>query len=278
MRRILIGSLFLMCAAGTATAQSSDFRWTGAIAKGKAIEIKGVSGDVRAEFTSGNQVEVVATKRARRSDINTVSVEVVQTDGNVTICAVYPTPDRWYRRNRNRNFDSRNRRDDGPNECRPGSGGRMNTENNDVAVDFTVKVPEGVKFLGQTVNGNIDAASLKSDADVQTVNGRINLATTGMGSATTVNGSIDATVGSADGKDPLEFSTVNGSITVRMPKDLNADLHAQMLNGGFESDFPVTVQSFRGHNRRISGTIGKGGRDLDLHTVNGSIRLQSVPR
>jgi hypothetical protein len=38
------------------------------------------------------------------------------------------------------------------------------------------------------------------------------------------------------------------------------------------------VQSFGGRNRHVDGTIGKGGRDLDLHTVNGRIYLQSVPQ
>jgi DUF4097 and DUF4098 domain-containing protein YvlB len=276
MWRVLGISLLLTGAAAQALAQSNDFRWSGAIARGKAVEIKGVNGEVRAEFTSGNQVEVVATRSARRSDPASVSVQVVQEDGNVTICAVYPTPSRRYGRNRN-DRDDRNR-NDGPNECRPGSGGHMNVDDNDVRVDFIIKVPAGVKFFGRTVNGSIDARGLQSDADVETVNGKIALETTGVGSANTVNGSIDASLGSTTGNEPLEFRTVNGSITVKLPKDLNAVVHAHMLNGGFDSDFPVMVQSFRGRNKRISGTIGKGGRDLDLDTVNGSIHLQSVPR
>ena len=85
--------------APAARAQSDEFRWSGVVQRGKAVEIKGVNGGVRAEFTSGNQVEVTATKSARRGDVNSVSVQVVQEDGNVTVCAVYPTPDRrWYSR------------------------------------------------------------------------------------------------------------------------------------------------------------------------------------
>jgi hypothetical protein len=278
MRRVLSVSLFLLCMAGSAGAQSNDFRWAGTIERGKAIEIKGVNGGVRAEFTSGNQVEVVATKSARRSDVSSVSVQVVQDNGNVTICAVYPTPDRWYRRNRNAFGNRNNRDDDGPNECRPGSAGHLNVDNNDVRVDFTVKVPVGVRFFGKTVNGGIDAVGLRSDVDVETVNGKIAIETTGLGSANTVNGSIDASIGASTGTEPLEFRTVNGNITVQLPKDTNADLRADMLNGGFESDFPVMVQSFRSRNRHIVGTIGKGGRDLEFHTVNGRIRLQSVAK
>jgi hypothetical protein len=274
MRRVLVSSLFVLMIASGALAQSNDFHWSGQIQRGKAIEIKGVNGSVRAEFTSGNQVEVTAVKTARRSDLNSVSIQVVQEDGNVTVCAVYPTPER---RSSPRN-SSRSGGDYGPNECRPGSAGHMNVDDNDVRVDFMVKVPAGVRLFGKTVNGNIEAAALRADAAVETVNGKITLETTGTGSAVTVNGSIDAALGASTWTDRLEFRTVNGSITLRLPKDVNANVHAGMMNGAFQSDFPLMVQSFGGRNRHVDGTIGKGGRDLDLHTVNGGIHLQSVPQ
>ena len=204
--------------------------------------------------------------------MNTVSVQVVQEDGNVTVCAVYPTPDR---RSSSRNSQRGGR--DEPNECRPGSAGHMNVNDNDVRVDFTVKVPAGVKFFGKTVNGDIEATALRSDAAVNTVNGKIVLDTTGTASAGTVNGSIVASVGASTWIEPLEFRTVNGSIDLRLSKNVNANVHAGMTNGGFQSDFPLMVQSFGGRNHHVDGTIGKGGRDLDLHTVNGRIHLQSVP-
>src|SRR5262245_59750975 len=108
----------------------TDFTWNGNISRGKSVEIKGVNGDVEAVLATGSRVEVIARKHARRSNVADVRVEVVEHDGNVTLCAVYPTPSRSY--------SSRSRRDSGPNECRPGEDGRMNTDNNDVQVDFTV--------------------------------------------------------------------------------------------------------------------------------------------
>jgi DUF4097 and DUF4098 domain-containing protein YvlB len=273
MHRLLVALLFVLFVSTPSLAQS-NFQWSGSVQRGKAIEIKGVNGSIRAEFTSGSQVEVTATKSARRSDLNSVSVQVVQEDGNVTVCAVYPTPERWWSSRRS----SRNGRSDEPNECRPGSAGHMNVNDNDVRVEFTVKVPEGVRFFGKTVNGDIDARALRSDAAVDTVNGRIAVETTGTASAVTVNGSIDASVGASTWAESLEFRTVNGSITVRLPKNVNANVHAGMMNGGFQSDFPLMVRSFGGRNRHVDGTIGSGGRDLDLHTVNGRIHLQSVPQ
>ena len=44
-----------------------DFRWAGSLAPGRTIEIKNVNGSIRAELATGNQAEVLATKRSRRS-------------------------------------------------------------------------------------------------------------------------------------------------------------------------------------------------------------------
>jgi hypothetical protein len=267
-------TVLVVVAALTGLAQSagaqtdSDFKWSGAISRGKSVEIKGINGDVEAVFATGNQVEVIARKHARRSSTADVSVQVIEHDGNVTLCAVYPTPSRGY--------SSRSRRESGPNECRPGEEGRMNTNNNDVQVDFTVRVPEGVRFIGRTVNGRVDVASLRSDVEVYTVNGRIALSTTGMASAETVNGSIDATIGELKGAEPLDFHTVNGSITIDLPKNAAAELRAEVMNGDITSDLPMTIQSSRNRGRRISGSIGSGGRTLYVSTTNGSIRLRAT--
>lgn len=246
----------------------TDFRWSGTIGRGKSVEIKGVNGDVEAVLANGSQVEVIARKHARRSNVADVSVQVIEHDGSVTLCAVYPTPSRTY--------SSRSRRESGPNECRPGDEGRMNTDNNDTQVDFTVRVPQGVRFIGRTVNGRVDATLLKSDVEVYTVNGRIMLSTTGIASAETVNGSIDATIGEMKGTEPLDFHTVNGSITLDLPKNTAAELRAEVMNGDITSDLPLTIQSSRNRGRRISGSIGSGGRTLYVSTTNGSIRLRTT--
>lgn len=243
--------------ASRAPSAASDFQWHGVVAPGKTIEIRGVNGDVTAEPATGNEVEVTATKHARRSDPEDVRIEVVPHDGNITICAVYPTPN--------------GRR---PNTCEPG-GGRNNTRNNDVSVDFTVRVPAGVNFDGNTVNGDVEATALTARADASTVNGSVTVETRGTASGRTVNGSVHVRMGSADWTDDLEFETVNGGITVTLPPGLNAELDAETVNGSIQSDFPVTVQG-RLAPHSMHGVVGSGGRRLKLKTVNGSITLQKA--
>lgn len=270
----------VMIAAAAAQQQNGDdFRWTGQIARGKSIEIKGVNGPIKASAASGNQVEVLGHKHGRRSDPASVRFDVIQHDGNVTICAVYPTPVR-YSGYTSRNYFRRSSGDDdnaGPNECKPGNEGRMNVNNNDVNVDFDIRVPEGVRLLAKTVNGSIEAASLKSDIDAVTVNGRIRMSTTGIAWADTVNGAIDASLGAAKWNEPLDFHTVNGGITVELPKGVAAEVRADTMNGEIDSDFPIKVTSSRHRGRRIVGSIGSGGKELHISTTNGGIRLRSMP-
>src|SRR6188768_3128765 len=245
-----------MVACLPAGAGAQDFNWRGSVNQGQAIEIKGVNGDVRAEPSGSNQVEVVATKSARRDNPATVTFDVVPHAGGVTICAVYPSRDGAE-----------------PNRCAPGRDGRMNTQNNDVTVRFIVRVPAGVTFIGKTVNGEVEATRLNGDLELSTVNGSIAFSTTGLARASTVNGSIRGAMGRADWRDALRMNTVNGSITLTFPQGLDTELRASTVNGDINTDFPVTTKG-QITRRKIEGTIGGGGRTLSLDTVNGSITLK----
>jgi len=234
---------------------ATDFQWQGAVAPGQAVEIKGVNGAIEARPSASGQVEVLAERSGRRNDPEEVRIEVVQHGGGVTICAVYPSPN------------------DEPNECVPGAGGRMRVRNNDVKVRFRVRIPAGVGFTGRTVNGGVDADDLGGNLVLTTVNGSIAFSTTGYAEATTVNGSIRGALGRGDWPDTLQFETVNGSITLDLPEGLSTAVEASTVNGSISTDFPLTVQG-RFSRRRLTGTIGGGGRTMELETVNGGISLR----
>ena len=254
-RNLILGGLALVLAAAGSLHAADDFSWSGRVADGKAIEIKGVNGGIRAEAGSGPEVAVTAHRTARRSDPDSVKVEVVEHAGGVTICAVYPASDGR------------------ENTCVPGKGGRMNVRDNDVKVEFTVRVPTGVRFVGRTVNGGITALGLKGDVEAHTVNAGVEIETAGLAEADTVNGSISAQVGRADWTGGARFNTVNGGISLTLPADVNADVDAKTVNGSIDTDFPITVQGKIGR-RSLHGRIGSGGRALELETVNGSIELR----
>jgi DUF4097 and DUF4098 domain-containing protein YvlB len=254
IKGVVLGSLALLGLASQATAQN-DFNWSGQLSPGQTLEIKGINGNIRADAAGGGIGLVTATKTARRSNPNDVRIEGVPHAGGVTICAVYPNePGRPL------------------NTCEPGSGGNQSTRNNDVTVNFVVHVPAGVALAARTVNGDIDGTSLTGNADAKTVNGSIRLSTTGTAVANTVNGSITATMGRSDWAQGASFKTVNGGIMLTFAGGLNADVQASTLNGSITTDFPLTLTgTFT--PRKLQGTIGAGGRSLNLSTVNGSITL-----
>ncbi len=253
----LTAALVALAPLGSSWAQETQsWDWRGSVDRGDAIEIKGVNGEVVAEQGSGNQVEVRVEKRGRKSDPNTVEMVVIEHEGGVTICAVYPSEDR-----------------DRPNECQPGSRGRMNVKDNDVSVNFTVVVPAGVDFIGRTVNGDVEAREIDGDVQAHTVNGSVDIYASGLAEATTVNGSITVSMGRANWEGTLDFTTVNGGVTLEMPSDLSCDVSISTVNGHIASDFPLTVEG-RFSPRHLKGTIGNGGRGLVIKTVNGSVQIR----
>ncbi len=253
---VLLAATALLLAP-VARAASEDFRWAGRLKPGQTLEVKGVNGSILAEASGGDAAEVLAEKRSRRDDPAEVEIKVVEHAGGVTICAVYPAG----------RFSARG------NHCEPGEHGSLGADRNDVEVEFRVSIPDGVHFAGRTVNGGITAEGLGGDVLANTVNGSVRASGRGVVRGETVNGSLFARLGRADWTGDLSNSTVNGSITIELPEDVNAEVRASTVNGGIDADFPLSVKGKWGP-KSARGTLGSGGRNLALETVNGAIKLR----
>lgn len=250
--------LLLVTGCGDSTGPGDlTFEWSGQIAQGDQLEIKGINGDIEVTLAAGSQAEVRAYKRGDRSDPDSVTVEVVEYDGGVTVCAVYP---------------------DVPgqpaNECLPGDQGHMSVQDNDVEVNFVVLLPAGVVLRGNTINGSVTADDLLSNAFVSTVNGDLRVTTTQLARASTVNGSVTAAVGLVTWDRDLTFSSVNGNVDVEVPAGTNAVVHLTTANGNLSSEFSEVVQVSTGV---WQGTLGSGGRELTVASVNGDVQLLRGP-
>jgi hypothetical protein len=257
-RTLLTLALLATLPATLVAQRTAEFRWEGAIEAGKTLEIRGLNGEIDAMPATGSTVELVAVRHAEKSDPNEVEIVVVEHAGGVRICAAYPL------------------REGGVSGACDEDRGDYDKKlkKNDIAVDFTVRVPAGVEFVGNTVNGAIEANSLRGDVRVHTVNGAVSASGTGTVEAHTVNGAIDVSMGQGTWNGTLSLHTVNGSINVGLPADVNASVVAQTVNGGLNSDFPLAVAAGkRWGPRRIEGSIGTGGGRLEMQTVNGSIEL-----
>lgn len=248
---LLMTGLALAQDQGTDTAR--EFHWTGKLAPEQVLVVKDINGNIDADgSSSSDQVVVSATKSG--SGAEDVRVRVVKLNDGVMICAVYPGF-----------FNSEN--------C--DSNSHFGNSHNNARVDFTIHMPRNVRFTGKNVNGDVNAESMGRYVEATSVNGSIRIATSSWASANTVNGSIEASLGRAEWSGDVEFKSVNGSIKLQLPSNANTEIDFKSVNGHLDSDFPLTVQgSIGGHS--VHGTIGNGGRTLDIKTVNGSGELRKA--
>jgi hypothetical protein len=254
-RNILLSTLVLTLAASIALAQDQgqdqgrEFHWKGKLAPENVVTIKNVNGNIDAELASGDEVEVTAEKSG--PDADQVKIEVIQQSDGVMICAIYPG---WFSSHCNDWHSS-------------------NTHSDKTRVHFTVRVPENIRLHAENVNGNVTAEHLGRFVRASSVNGSVRVSTKSWAEVSTVNGSIEATMGRADWNGTLKAESVNGSITIELPSDANTEVDFASVNGRMESEFPLSVNgSFGGHI--IKGKIGSGGRELKVETVNGSVKLR----
>ena len=278
-RTTTMAALALMLAAPALGAQqeygrdSDTWRWDGRVESGRWMNVFNVNGSVDFAPSSDNMVHLVAEKRSNGREMDDIHYEVVQSGGNVTICAIWNNSSRC--------------EDGGTSSIR-----RNDHNENHSSVKITVQVPRAVRVGAHSVNGGVSVRDVGAEVRANSVNGGVRVhnaggpvhagtvnggvdvnTAAGPVTAETVNGNVDARMASLQGDDDMSFKTVNGSISIYVPASFDANFRFDTVSGGIDSDFPMTL-SGRWGPRHASGTIGKGGRDLRASNVNGSIELR----
>lgn len=144
----------------------------------------------------------------------------------------------------------------------------------DAQVDLVVTVPATADLASiRTVNGTLTVTGTTGRLNASTVNGRIE-ATDLAGDAVlkTVNGRVRADFTAVAPDADLTFETVNGGITLSLPRDTNAQVSSSVVNGHVETALPITLNG-RVSRKKLEGTFGNGGARLKASTVNGSIEF-----
>jgi hypothetical protein len=278
-RTRLLAALAVMLAAPALGAQqaygrdSDTWRWDGRVDTGHWMNVFNINGTVEFAPSPDNMVHLVAEKRSNGREMDDIHYEVVQSGGNVTICAIW---------------NNSSRCEDGGLESFHNNRNNENHSN----VKITVSVPKSVKVGAHSVNGGVSVRDVGAEVRATTVNGgvivrnatgpvRANTVNGGINvntangpvTAETVNGNVDARMVSLQGDDDMNFKTVNGSVAIWVPARFDANFRFDTVHGGIDSDFPMTL-SGRWGPRHASGTIGNGGRDVRASSVNGSIELR----
>ena len=226
---------------GRDTGQEQTDRFSGRYRIGRdgRVSVSNVSGDITVTTGSGDEVSIDAVKRARRdrSQLDQVRVEVDNAPGRVDVRTSYPR-----------------------------------FTNNNVSVEYTVTVPNGVSVELHSVSGSVKVTGVRGVVRAETVSGNVTATDTPkLELAKSVSGDVsfsgvstdtDVSIGSVSGNvhgrsiraHGLEFSSVSGDVAI---SDVTCDrLGAKSVSGAIE----------------YSGSIAKAGR-YDMNSHSGSIRL-----
>jgi DUF4097 and DUF4098 domain-containing protein YvlB len=136
---------------------------------------------------------------------------------------------------------------------------------------------EGVNLDGpvhaESSGGSIELQKVSGDVDAQTSGGGIRITDAGGRiHADTSGGSIEASFTKGNSKGGT-LETSGGGIEVAVDPD--ADLSIQASGNSVKTELPIRVQGELSKGS-LSGSLGKGGNTLRLHTSGGSVRIQSL--
>ncbi len=296
--------LFLLCAtalvfAGDSSRYREDFHYTYPQTAGGRLTLDNFNGSVEITGWDQNTVDVSGTKYAEsESLLRQMQIQVSSSGNMVRIKTTRPDP---HHGNMGAKYVVRVPRRTELEDI-SSSNGSLRVE--DIEGNARLATSNGSVHLGK-IRGNVEAHSSNGNVEVNDVKGNVNFRTSngsvhadavaGTFEAETSNGGIRAHLEDTEAGRPIRLSTSNGSIdlevnslrqndvvattsngtiTVRMPANMNASLHASTnSNGSVRSDFDVLMHGGELSKHRIEGTIGGGGPRIDLTTSNGNINL-----
>jgi DUF4097 and DUF4098 domain-containing protein YvlB len=158
--------------------------------------------------------------------------------------------------------------------------------------DLEIRMPRSAKMNVRSGDGSIQARGLEGELEFASGDGRVDLEDLdGTLRAKTSDGSMRASgrfdvlqLHTSDGRIEVEarpgsqlreawdVRTSDGSVALRVPGDLAADVELHTSDGHITTNIPLVVEgSFNGHD--VRGKMNGGGNRLTVHTSDGSVTL-----
>jgi DUF4097 and DUF4098 domain-containing protein YvlB len=143
------------------------------------------------------------------------------------------------------------------------------------SVSYRISVPRRTDLDLEANNGGITINGVAGTIRFDTTNGGVRLTDVGGDvRGETRNGGLNVTLNGNQWEGTgLDVETSNGGVTLTIPDGYNAELTTRTINGGFRSDYPMTIQGELSPRRGFSTTLGSGGPPLSLRTTNGGVRI-----
>jgi len=234
-----------------------------------ALDLTGITGDVRVTGGSGDEIRIEATKRVRHRSaeqakrlLTDLRVEMANINGRVEVRTVYP---------------------------RRGSYGERGIS---TRVDYVIAVPVGVTVAVKSISGDVLVSGVRGEVRAETVSGDVSVdSAPNLSMAKTVSG--DVTARDIGGAATLVLSTVSGSViasglkvraleagsvsgNVKLSGLQVERVEAKSVSGNIEFDAPLAKAGryeFTSHSGNVRIVIsGNAGFELDADTFSGSVR------
>ncbi len=235
-----LGFLLFSVLAG-ATGLAQDFHKVYTIPAGGLIRISNISGDVKIEGYNGSEIVVDGYKTGRDRDL--LTIEDVSSTDSVGIRVRYPEH-----------------------------------HHGNASVNFDVKVPQSVDYNFEkigSVSGNVSLRGVKGRMRAASVSGNVDVTgVSGLVNAESISGNVEVEMTSVGGSGEMKFSSISGDVSVRAPKNLEADIDMSTISGSLRTDFPIEIREPRyGPGRSARGRIGNGSNNIRITSVSGRVSL-----
>jgi DUF4097 and DUF4098 domain-containing protein YvlB len=187
----------------------------------------------------------------------------------------------------------------------------------DSPVNVTVETPANLTLHAETEDGNLNASGLNGAINLRSSDGHQTIAevsgalrvesSDGAVDLRDIAGTLDAhtsdgtlnisgkldglNVSTSDGKVNLELASgsvlkndstlhsSDGTVTIKLPKDLAANLDISTSDGKIDCNLPLTLDGFHskgGSDHSVRGKLNAGGPMLTIHTSDGTVHLSAL--
>ena len=230
--------------------ETAEWRKSYDLQPGGRVEVSNVNGKIDVQPSTGNAVEIVATKvaRAGSSEAARQALERIQILESSSPSAIKV-------------------------ETKvPRGGGFFNTGG--VEVRYAIKVPASAEVKFTTVNGGIELLGLSGRVNAETTNGGIRAREVGGPiEASTTNGGVDVELTNV-AEPGVKLGCTNGGIKLRLPSDSKATISASVTNGGIDAD-GLSLEKTESSRRRLEARLNGGGPAVRIEGTNGGIQIAS---
>ena len=230
------------------------FTWTGPLAAPGTVHLRNLNGEIVVRPSPDSNVHVTASATWHKGNPGRdMNFQVVTSGSDLTICAIW-----------------------GHGTCsatayHSSSSGlnKLFGRSTDANVTLTVLIPARVLVDATTMNGDVNVTA-SAPVHARTVNGDLKVGTAvGPVDAVTVNGDVDIRMTTLMGTDPVRAESVTGDVNAWLPETLDASVSLSTVTGDVSADYGVAVAT----GKKLSATIGAGGRTVTIKSVTGSARL-----